>query len=328
MSDQWFVLRNSQRHGPFSFEQLKQLSGGGKLRPTDLVSKDGMEQPAPAGRVPGLFRVAQAVRLTEPVVQPVVAPTKRTSFEELRTKLTQLFWGSKTRRIVTCVCGFLAIGIFAPDRKEHEQSAANPAAAAKPTSSSPKLEPGGVIVSVVDLMDTYGSNEPGGDKKYKKQLLIVSGLVREVGNEKGVFGQSTFVELYGRDKYDSPRVKCFLAGGQTDQAADLKPGVRTTIQGRCEGLQLRRIVLKDCRFIEKLNLTVNEFIQKARGKSFDYSQFVGIFGLPTSESSPAPISDDLFLYYDLKDGSVMVSVWKASWYGRGNLLINNVERVP
>ncbi len=60
MKDQWYCNRGPQRFGPFSSAQLKQLAVNGKLWPTDLIWKEGMPQPVPAGQANALFPNAAA----------------------------------------------------------------------------------------------------------------------------------------------------------------------------------------------------------------------------------------------------------------------------
>ncbi len=55
MGDQWYCERGAKRFGPFSPTQLKQLAQGGKLRPTDLIWKEGMPKAVPAGQAAALF---------------------------------------------------------------------------------------------------------------------------------------------------------------------------------------------------------------------------------------------------------------------------------
>lgn len=328
MSQQWFVLRSGKQHGPFGDDQLRKLASSGNLHPTDLVQRQGMAGPVAASQIPGLFQVAQSIPSPQPVVQPPALPTKTNALADFGSKLYQILWSTTKRRIVTCIGVLMFIGIVAPNPEGNNRSSDAASPSSKPSTAQSQPASDAATVSALDLIAAYKDNELAGDKKFKGKKLIVSGSIREVGTEKALFGQSTFVELYGRDKYDNPRVKCYLSSSQKDQAADLSPDTRTTVQGQCDGLQRGKIVLKDCRFVERLNLSVSEFVQRAKGKSFTYAQFVEQFGLPSSESTPAPISDDLFLYYDLKDGSVMVSLWKASWYKRGELLIHDVSRVP
>lgn len=51
MSDQWFVRRSGNQHGPFSLEQIKNGVASDKLKPTDHLWKEGMVEygcrPAP-----------------------------------------------------------------------------------------------------------------------------------------------------------------------------------------------------------------------------------------------------------------------------------------
>jgi hypothetical protein len=60
MGEQWYCNRGSQRFGPFSPAQLKQLARDGKLRPTDLLWKEGMSQAVPAQQAGALFPNAAA----------------------------------------------------------------------------------------------------------------------------------------------------------------------------------------------------------------------------------------------------------------------------
>jgi hypothetical protein len=64
MEKQWYFNRGPKRFGPFSSAQLKQLAADGKLRPTDLIWKEGMPQPVPAGQASALFPNAAAKRKT------------------------------------------------------------------------------------------------------------------------------------------------------------------------------------------------------------------------------------------------------------------------
>ena len=51
MNDQWYYAKNKQKHGPMTLEDLKQLSESGKLLPTDLVWREGMDKWQPASTV-------------------------------------------------------------------------------------------------------------------------------------------------------------------------------------------------------------------------------------------------------------------------------------
>jgi len=56
MAQEWHYAKGEDRHGPVSFEQLKELAESGELQPSDLVWQKGMEEWQPAKTVEGLFR--------------------------------------------------------------------------------------------------------------------------------------------------------------------------------------------------------------------------------------------------------------------------------
>ena len=55
---QWYYLVGEEQAGPVSFEELRHLASQGRVTPTSLVWKEGQEDWAPAGDVPGLFAAA------------------------------------------------------------------------------------------------------------------------------------------------------------------------------------------------------------------------------------------------------------------------------
>ncbi len=55
MADRWYCAHGGQRKGPFSSQQLKALADAGKILPTDIVWKEGIEKGAPASKVKNLF---------------------------------------------------------------------------------------------------------------------------------------------------------------------------------------------------------------------------------------------------------------------------------
>jgi hypothetical protein len=58
METQWYYTDQGQRLGPVSPEQLKQLATSGRLRPSDMVWKQGMAQWVAANQIKGLFSAA------------------------------------------------------------------------------------------------------------------------------------------------------------------------------------------------------------------------------------------------------------------------------
>lgn len=52
---EWYYVQDNKRQGPVSAMELKALADAGKLRPDDLVLREGMDGGVPARRVKGLF---------------------------------------------------------------------------------------------------------------------------------------------------------------------------------------------------------------------------------------------------------------------------------
>jgi TM2 domain-containing membrane protein YozV len=80
----WFYSVNGQESGPVSARELKGLAAEHRLRPTDLVWKDGMSEWKPAAKVGGLFATGEPPPLPKAtalatVVTPLVATSEATS---------------------------------------------------------------------------------------------------------------------------------------------------------------------------------------------------------------------------------------------------------
>jgi hypothetical protein len=72
----YYYVRNHERFGPVTSDQLKELAASGELRPDDLLWKAGMEKAEPAARFKGLFPQGPPAAGPEsrPVATPVLAP--------------------------------------------------------------------------------------------------------------------------------------------------------------------------------------------------------------------------------------------------------------
>jgi hypothetical protein len=60
MADQWYLSRGGNEYGPYSTEHVLKLKELGRLQPTDLVRKEGMDEGVLAGEVKQLFPEATA----------------------------------------------------------------------------------------------------------------------------------------------------------------------------------------------------------------------------------------------------------------------------
>lgn len=60
MADQWHLLRDGNRYGPYTGTDLKTHAGTGHLLPGDLLVRDGTANPVPASKLRGLFPTQQS----------------------------------------------------------------------------------------------------------------------------------------------------------------------------------------------------------------------------------------------------------------------------
>lgn len=106
--DEWYILRDGKRHGPYCGADLKKHAASGHLLPIDLVVKDGMAKPVPAAKIKGLFSTAEPLRQSAPddfagVTEQVRPAVRRATRRQPRTKLFFILGG----------CGLLAMVVIA-----------------------------------------------------------------------------------------------------------------------------------------------------------------------------------------------------------------------
>lgn len=63
VSVRWFVARNRQKQGPFTFTQLQQMVASGNVQPSDMLLEEDQSKWRPAQEIGGLFLVAVPVVL-------------------------------------------------------------------------------------------------------------------------------------------------------------------------------------------------------------------------------------------------------------------------
>ena len=68
MADLWYLIRAGEKVGPLSVGDLRSKAAAGEIVSTDLLWKQGMEQPVACGRVRGLLPTASPVSVQSPVV--------------------------------------------------------------------------------------------------------------------------------------------------------------------------------------------------------------------------------------------------------------------
>jgi hypothetical protein len=72
---QWFIARGKAKDGPSTAAQLKELATQGRIKPNDMLHKDGMPKWVGASQLKGLLPAAQSAPPPLPVPPPPqVAP--------------------------------------------------------------------------------------------------------------------------------------------------------------------------------------------------------------------------------------------------------------
>jgi TM2 domain-containing membrane protein YozV len=84
----WFFVRNGERHGPVSLAKLQQLAKTGWLTPEDVVWHESLPSWTPAGQVPGLHggALSQMLRSTIPGVKTPPPAVVRPATEQRRSR--------------------------------------------------------------------------------------------------------------------------------------------------------------------------------------------------------------------------------------------------
>jgi hypothetical protein len=75
MGDQWFIVRDDKKQGPYTLVQMKQFAASGKLLPIDMVLEDGKSKWMPASQVEAFFP-APGTTPPPPPLPPPVAPER------------------------------------------------------------------------------------------------------------------------------------------------------------------------------------------------------------------------------------------------------------
>ena len=65
----WYCVIDNRQFGPITAVQLKQLATTGKLQPSHLVWKEGMQNRVPAQSVKGLFDAGSAGVFEQQMIQ-------------------------------------------------------------------------------------------------------------------------------------------------------------------------------------------------------------------------------------------------------------------
>jgi len=101
-----------------------------------------------------------------------------------------------------------------------------------------------IEVPAFQLFAEYDGNEIAADENYKGKILIVNGMVKDIGND--ITG-SMYVTLDSGNPIMS--VQCFFSDKHRKELASMQAGMRVRIRGKCDG-KFGNIFIRGCQIEE------------------------------------------------------------------------------
>lgn len=101
-------------------------------------------------------------------------------------------------------------------------------------------------ISAKYLYANYEANEVSADQNFKNKTFYVTGVVKEIKKD---FMDDIYVTLKTGQMFSY--INCYLDDEKT--AANLKKGQRVTFRGKCKGMVVTLITIKDCEIVENLS---------------------------------------------------------------------------
>ena len=99
------------------------------------------------------------------------------------------------------------------------------------------------VIGAADLVAAYEANEIGADARYKDRLLGIDGIVATIG--KDIMG-TMYVAFESGNPGSFRQVQVYFDDSHANQLAQLVPGQRVRVTGRCTGL-MGNVLVKDGR---------------------------------------------------------------------------------
>lgn len=124
---------------------------------------------------------------------------------------------------------FLLLAVSSSDDVQTEKEVAVSEANNPPINVSPR-----------DLYADYEANEVAADLKYKDKVLVVRGVVDNIGKD---ITDDIYVTLKTGEMFGS--IQCFFADSHVNEAASLAKGQTITIKGKCSG-KMMNVLLNGC----------------------------------------------------------------------------------
>lgn len=97
-----------------------------------------------------------------------------------------------------------------------------------------------IEISADDLYSAYKENEVAADQKYKNKMLEISGTVNSIGKD---ITDTIYITLETGELLNS--VQCYFKNSEADAVASLSKGQEITVIGKCTGLTLTNVMIKE-----------------------------------------------------------------------------------
>lgn len=108
-----------------------------------------------------------------------------------------------------------------------------------------EAEPEYIKISAMDLYQEYKDNEVKADNRYKKETLEITGTINNIGKD---IVNSIYITLDVGEYLSS--VQCYFKDSESESVANLIKGQEVTIIGRCDGMTLTSVIIKNSKIKE------------------------------------------------------------------------------
>lgn len=131
--------------------------------------------------------------------------------------------------LVLCIFLALAVGSSETQDTNRVKETLTPSSSEKVSST----------VTAKELYSEYKENEVAADKKYKDQIIEVSGEIENIGKD---IANTIYITLKTGETLGN--VQVMFSDEYEDQVAQLSKGQKVTVRGVCSGLALLNVLVK------------------------------------------------------------------------------------
>ncbi len=111
------------------------------------------------------------------------------------------------------------------------------------TQTAATAAPEAIKISAAELMKAFSDNEVRANSLYKGKHLTVNGTITDISV---VLGQTSVT--IGTGEMLEFGILCYPASGQDEKIATFNKGEKITVTGKCDGMSLVSVILRQCQF--------------------------------------------------------------------------------